>query len=139
MGGSSGPNAAEEQSLALQRQQQDEANRQAALASRQQVQSIQSSVSTDTWNLLKQFGARAAAAGSTISTPLSNTTGGFANPPATPLGFLKGGGFAGLGPSDLIYPGFAQFGPLGTAVGLGLGTADLFAKAMTGRFSANGK
>lgn len=79
MGSGSTDNPAADASLALQQQQQTEANNQAAIARQQQVQAIQGSVSTDTWNLLKQFGQRSASATSaTPVTPLSPTTGGFA-------------------------------------------------------------
>lgn len=82
--------AQQQQSLdaanSLQQQQLKSSQDAAAVAAQGQISAIQRSVSVDTWNLLKQFGQRAAIAGSNLAVPLSTATGGFAQAPATASG-----------------------------------------------------
>lgn len=79
----------QQQAMQQQAQQQQYANESAAVASQKQVAAIQATTSTDTWALLRQFGQRNALAGANLTTPLSNVTGGFANPPATAGGLAR--------------------------------------------------
>jgi len=59
-------------------------------AKNQQIQAIQSSLSDDTLNLIKMFGASSAMSGASINAPFASTVGGFATPFLTPGGGLVG-------------------------------------------------
>jgi hypothetical protein len=70
--------------------QQQDIQAQKNIAEQSQAKAIQSNVSQDTWNMLRQFGQRAAwttASGGTagMSPPMTTTAGGFANPIANPM------------------------------------------------------
>ena len=58
-------------------------------AQNNEIQSIQSGLSSDTLNLVKMFGARAAMSGANVSAPFTSPSGGFATPFLTPnTGFV---------------------------------------------------
>lgn len=58
-------------------------------AQNNEIQSIQQSLSSDTLNLVKMFGARAAMSGAGVSAPFTSSAGGFATPFLTPnTGFV---------------------------------------------------
>jgi hypothetical protein len=59
-------------------------------AQQRETQAIQSSLSDDTLNLIKMFGARAAMSGANVSAPFTAPGGGFATPFLTPAGGLIG-------------------------------------------------
>jgi hypothetical protein len=58
-------------------------------AQQQQVQQIQQGLSSQSLDLLRQFGQSSAAKASGIVTPFSGAAGGFATPMVSPGGSLK--------------------------------------------------
>lgn len=59
---------------------------QQADAQQQRIASLQSSLSSDTFGILKMFGSNSAQAQAGIAAPFSTTSGGFATPFMSPTG-----------------------------------------------------
>lgn len=77
--------------------QQQQIQQATKVAQQNQATAVQSNVSSDTWDMLRQFGQVGAwntAAGTPqgVATPMSTTAGGFSSAPVTASGAPSGGG-----------------------------------------------